>query len=225
MPERKRVKTVRKENLEKEQIKERKDSVNPFFQLLKTPKVFIPLTIVIVGAVLFYFKGLFIVALVNGQPISRIAVIQTLEKRNGKQALDSLITQTLILQEAQKRNIDVSTAEIKDMTKKLEDGLKKQGQNLDQALSLQALTRKDLAEQLKIRKLVEKMIAKDIKVTDKEVNDYIEKNKATIPEDLKPDEIKKATREQLEQQKLSLKAQSFIQNLQSKTKINYFVNY
>ncbi|MEK7534522.1 MAG: SurA N-terminal domain-containing protein [Patescibacteria group bacterium] len=214
MPARKEVKSAKKENYN--QI---------FFQLLKTPKVFIPLITVVIFGLLFSFKGLFIVALVNGQPISRIAVIQTLEKRDGKQALTSFITQALILQEAQKRNIDVSTAEINDLTKKIQDDLKKQGQSLDQALSTQGMTRKDLEDQLRIRKLVEKMLSKDVKVTDKEVNDYIEKNKATIPQDMKPDEVKKTAREQLEQQKLAQKAQSFIESLQSKAKINYFVNY
>jgi len=214
MPARKEVKSIKKENYNQ-----------TFFQLLKTPKVFIPFITVIVFGLLFYFKGLFIVALVNGQPISRIAVIRQLEKRDGKQALTSLITQTLISQEAQKRNIDVSVAEINDLTKKIQDDLKKQGQSLDQALSAQGMTRKDLEDQVRIRKLVEKMLAKDAKVTDKEVNDYIEKNKATIPQDMKPDEIKKTAREQLKQQKLALKAQSFIEDLQSKAKINYFVNY
>lgn len=206
-------------------LRRKENSVNPFFRLLKTPRIYAPLIIVIVFGLLFYFRGLFIVALVNGQPISRIAVIGELEKRNGKQALEALITQTLILQEAQKRNIDVDPTEINDLTKKIEDGLKKQGQSLDQALSLQGLTRKDLEGQLRIQKLVEKMLAEDVRVTEKEVNDYIEKNKATIPESLKPDEATKAARQQLEQQKLSQKAQSFIQDLQSKAKVNYFVNY
>lgn len=216
--------TKKKGNLETEKF-ENKDSNQRIFQLLKKPKVFLPLIIIVVGLVLFYARSLFIVAIVNGQPISRISVIGELEKRDGKQTVNSLITQTLILQEAKKRNIDVSAAEIKDMTKQLEDSLKKQGQNLDTALSLQGMTRNDLETQLRIRKLVEKMLAKDVKVTDKEVNDYVEKNKATIPENLKPDEATKAARQQLEQQKLSAKAQSFIQDLQSKAKIQYFVNY
>lgn len=203
----------------------REDSVNPFFRFLKTPRIFIPLVIVIVFGLLYYFRGLFIVALVNGQPISRIAVVGELEKRNGKQALEALIIQTLILQESQKRNIAVSSTEINSLIKKIEDGLKKQGQNLNQALSIQGMTRVDLESQLRIQKLVEKMVSKDVKVTDKEVSDYIEKNKATIPENLKADEATKAARQQLEQQKLSLKAQSLIEDLQSKAKINYFVNY
>ena len=196
-----------------------------FTNNLRKPKVFIPLIIVIVFSLLYYFRGLFIVALVNGAPISRIAVVGELEKRNGKQALEALIIQTLVIQESQKRNIDVSPTEINNLIKKIEDSLKKQGQNLNQALEIQGMTRADLESQLRIQKLVEKMVAKDVKVTDKEVSEYVEKNKQAIAQDIKTDEATKAARQQLEQQKLSLKAQSFIQNLQSKAKVNYFVNY
>ena len=192
---------------------------------LREPKVFIPLIIIAVIAFLFYFKSLFVAAIVNGQPISRLGVIKALEKKDGKQELSSLVTQTLILQEAQKRNINVGKSEIDDLTKKLEDSLKKQGQNLDQALAVQGMNRRDLEDQLRIRKLVEKMLANDIKVTDKEVSDYVEKNKATIPADMKPEDVKKTAKDQLEQQKLSTKVQSFIQDLQSKAKIMYFVSY
>jgi len=196
-----------------------------FLSRFKNRKFLVPLVLILVGGILFYFKGLFIVATINGQPVSRIALIQELEKRNGKQMLSSLITQILINQEAQKQNISVSQKEIDEQVKKVEDSLKKQGQTLDTALSFQGLTKEDFIAQIKLQKLVEKMLAKDIKVTDKEVSDYIEKNKDSIPKDLKAEEVTASARQQLQQQKLSSKAQSWIQGLQSKAKINYFVNY
>lgn len=196
-----------------------------FLSLFKTRKFLMLLFLILVGGILFYFKGLFIVATVNGQPVTRIALIQELEKRNGKQMLSSLITQILIQQEAQKLNISVSQKEIEDAVKKAEESLKKQGQNLDSALAIRGLTRNDFITQIKFQKLFEKILAKDIKVTDKEVSDYIEKNKDSIPTDLKPEEATASVRQRLEQQKLEPKVQSWIQNLQSKAKINYFINY
>ena len=219
-------KSVRSARAEvKEEFKTDDLKKTPSLISLKSRKFLIPLFLILIGGILFYFKGLFIVATVNGQPITRIALIQELEKRNGKQMLSSLITQILINQEAQKKNIDVSQKEIDDQVKKVEDGLKKQGQTLDTALSFQGLTRKDFMDQIRLQKLVEKILAKDIKVTDKEISDYIEKNKDSIPSSLKPEEVTANARQQLEQQKLSSKAQPWIQGLQSKAKINYFVNY
>jgi hypothetical protein len=90
---------------------------------------------------------------------------------------------------------------------------------------MQGLTRQDFLTQLKLRSLVEKLLADKIKVTDKEVAEYIEKNQETLPENLKEDEIKKGVGEQLKQQKLASSSQEWLANLTKNAKINYFVNY
>jgi foldase protein PrsA len=192
---------------------------------LKQPKFFTPLIIVFLAAVVFLLKGFFVAALVNGQPITRLSLIAELEKQGGKQTLASLVNQTLILQEAKKKNIEVSQEEIDTQAKQIEDSLKQQGQDLNTALAMQGLTKKDFMMQLKLRSLVEKLLADKIEVTDKEVAEYIEKNQETLPENLKEDEIKKGVREQLKQQKLASKSQEWLTNLQKNAKINYFVNY
>ena len=197
----------------------------PITNKLKQPKIFIPLIIVILVVVAFFLKGLFVVALVNGQPITRLALIAELEKQGGKQTLSSLVNQTLILQEAKKKKIEVSQKEIDTQAKQIEDSLKQQGQDLNTALEMQGLTRQDFMMQLKLRSLVEKLLADQIKVSDKEVADYIEKNAETLPKDLKEEEIKKGVTEQLKQQKLAGKSQEWLANLQKNAKINYFVNY
>lgn len=214
----------------KQKSKERQNSNSivtnrPISEKLKQPKIFIPLAIIVLAILAFYFKGLFIAVLVNGQPITRFEVIGDLEKQGGKQTLSSLVNQVLILQEAEKKNVTVSQKEIDDQTKKVEESLKTQGQSLDTALAVQGMTRQDFQTQLKIRTLVEKLLADKMKVADKEVSDYIEKNKETLPTDLKEDEIKKGVREQLEQQKLASASQEWLTNLQKNAKINYFVNY
>ena len=52
--------------------------------------------IIALGALAYIYKGLLIVATVNGSPISRLAIIQKLEKASGKNLLDSLITEKLV---------------------------------------------------------------------------------------------------------------------------------
>ena len=148
-----------------------------------------------------------------------------MEKRSGKQVLSSLIVRSLILEEAQKKGIIVSQQEIDSAVKQVEDSIKKQGQSLDQALSLQGLSKSDFIAQMRLQKMVEKMFADKTKVTDKEVADYAEKNKSTMPADMKPEEINSAVRQQLEQTKLSGLVQPWIADLQKKAKILYLVNY
>lgn len=195
-----------------------------FIQKNKLPLIVLTSAIVILGG-LYIAKSLFVAATVNGEPISRFTIIQELEKQGGKQTMGSIITKTLIFQEAKKQNITVSQKEIDDEIKKTEEQFTKQGQKLDDVLLASGLTRKGLEEQMKINTLVEKLIGKDITVSSKEVKDYLEANKDSIPPNANTAELEKTVKEQLRQQKLKTKFDSWIMELQSKANINYFVQY
>jgi hypothetical protein len=192
---------------------------------LKQPKVIVGLVVIVLAIAAYFLKGLFVVALVNGEPITRFRVISELEKQGGEQTLASLVNQALILQEARKKKIEVSKAEMDASVKQIEDSLKKQGQSLDVALKAQGMTIQDLKSQLKLRNLVEKLVADKLKVTDKEIEDYIKTNKDSFPTNMKEDEIKKSVGEQLKQQKLSSASSTWIKELNKNAKINYFINY
>lgn len=172
--------------------------------------------ILLVASLTYYFKGLFVVATVNNQPITRLAVVRDLEKRGGKEILNALVTKALLVQEIKRRNITVSKDEAGKEIKKIEASL--QGQSLDQLLKAQGATRADFAEQVKIQKALEKMFDKDIKISEQEINKFIEENQQFSP-------TKQVAEQQLKQQKLSKKVQELIENLKKKAKINYFVTY
>lgn len=188
-------------------------------------KIFLLIIAILIFSALYYFRGLLIAATINGQPISRLSLISELEKQSGKQVLNTLVTKTLIIQEAKNQNINIDKNEVDAEIKKIEENLTKQGQKLDQVLLMQGMTKESLVEQITLQKMVEKMAGKDIQVTDKEINDYLEQNKNSIPEGKKPEEMKEEVRQQLIQQKTSDKFQTWLEELQKKAKINYFVNY
>lgn len=181
--------------------------------------------IIILFALLYYFRGQFIVATINGQPIWRTTIIQELERQSGQKELDNLISKLLILQEAKKQNVSISDEEIDSEVKKLEESFSKQGQNLDQLLQMQGISRSEFLEQVRIRKTVEKLAGKDISVTEQEVNDYFEQNKNLLPQNLSADEAKANIKQQLEQQKLNDKIQSWVKSLRDNAKINYLKPY
>jgi len=193
----------------------------------KMRKSFVILIIVIllIGALAFKFRSFFVAAIVNGRPISRLAVVKETEKQAGKQALDNLVRNTLIEQEAEKQHVTVSDKEINDEIKKVEANLSKQGQKIDQVLALQGLTRDDLRRLIRLDKLVSKMVGKSVTVSDKDIDAYIEKNKDTLPQGQTPEQLRASVSSQLRQQALSAKVQSWLANLQSKAKIKYFVQY
>lgn len=187
--------------------------------------IIIVLLLVLLGAGIYFFRSYLIAATVNGQPISRLEVIQELEKQSGKQVLESMVTKNLILQEMEKKNITVTQDEVSAEIKKIEEALSSQGRTLNDALEMQGLNRAELEEQLKIQKMIEKLFAKDAVVSDAEVQAYLEENKDALPADQDEETLKTTIKEQLKQQKLSEKFQKWLEELQKQAKIDYYVNY
>ena len=195
-------------------------------QPVQLRKSYIALIIIIVllGAAIYYFRGLFVAAVVNGQPISRLEVIQQAEKQSGKQTLDTLVRDALIEQEAKKENVTVSDKEVNDEIATLQNNLKKQGQTLDQVLATQGMSQDDLRRLIRLDKLVQKMVGKNVSVSDKEINDYINKNKDNLP-NTDAATLKKQVKTQLTQTKTNLAVQSWLASLQQKANIVFFVQY
>ena len=180
--------------------------------------------IIALGALAYIYKGLLIVATVNGSPISRLAIIQKLEKASGKNLLDSLITEKLVQNVAKIKGIVISNDEINGEIKKIEDQITSQGSTLNETLAVQGISIDDLKKQIIFQKEVEKLVADKINITDEEAAQYIKDNKISIPkgqEAAVSDQIKS----QIRNQKLNKEAFALITALKSQAKIRYFVNY
>lgn len=198
----------------------------PLIQKLRKNRLLLgAFSVIALSFLLYSFKSVFIAAMVNGRPIWRSTLTKALETQAGNKTLDSLITRDLILQAAGKQKVSAGDEEINQAVKQLEDNLAKQGQNLDQALSAQGMTKNELKEQIRLQKIVEKILGKEITITDKEISDFIDKNKSFLPKDYKIEEVTASAKEQLTQQKLNEKAQTWIQALRTSAKINYFVKF
>lgn len=192
---------------------------------LSKKKATIALVVIIVIVSLVVFRNQFVVATVNGQPISRFALIHELEKQSGKTTLDVLITKTLIDQDASKKNVKVTDQDLNSETKRIEDSLKSQGQELNAILESQGMSKAEFTEQIRIQVLVKKLLADKIKVTDQEINEYFEKNKESLPKEMDEKKLKEEIKNQLEQQKLSQESNTFVSDLRNKAKINYYLEF
>ena len=188
---------------------------------LKKPYVLAAIAVIIIALLLFRFRGVFVAAVVNGQPITRLSVIHDLEKQGGKQTLNTLISKQLIAQEATKRKIVISDNDINAEIKKIEENYKKQGQTLEDVLKTENITRQNFVEQIRIQKTIEKMLEKDVVVSTNEVKAYMEKNKANLPQGTTEKDVK----DQLRSQKLNEKFQALLEDLRKNAKIQTFVNY
>jgi hypothetical protein len=184
----------------------------------------IALGILAVAGYMFY-RNFLVAAYVNKQPISRLEVIKQLEKQSGKQVLNQLIVQKLIEQEAKKRNITVSDAEVNKELKTLEDTVKKQGMTLTQALQSQGMSLQQLKDQVKLELALRKMV-KTSAVTDKDVADYVEANKDNFTEEQQSAAgFSSQIKDQLAQERQQSSVQKFVQDLQKKASITPVVQY
>ena len=184
------------------------------------------ITVLLIGGAAYRFKDQFIVAMVNGQPLSRLALIKELEKQAGKNTLEGLVTKTLVLQEAEKQKVTVGDEEVSQEMAQIEEDVAAQGQDLTQVLGMQGMSREDLREQIRIQKIVEKIVKKDVEgVTEEEVENYFAENEDSFSEDADVEELKKNIRQSLEQQKLSESINLWITALRDSAEINYLKKF
>lgn len=180
--------------------------------------------VIIALALIFVYKGMFIAAVVNGSPISRFAVIHTIEKKSGKAALDMLIIQKVLADEVHKKGIIVSEPEIAAEMKIIEDRFVGQGTTLDAYLVTQGVTRDDVRNQIITQLEVEKLLGDKIAVSDAEVNQYIADHKIVVSKD-KDAEMRTQVATQIKQDKTNKEGNTLVESLRSSAKVTYFVQY
>ena len=199
------------------------------FSLRLNPKALkygLPLIVLLIlGGLMYYFKGQFIPVVVNGTPIFRGTLISELEKKSGKETLDNLVIETLILQEAKKQKVVVSDEEINTEVSKVEKSITDSGSTLIEALKTEKMTLEDFQKQIKLQKIVEKIVLTTIIVSDEEVKTYMDINKLTLPEGTTAEEFQQQTKDSLLQQKKSEAVNKWITDLQSNGKIQYFLQF
>ena len=189
---------------------------------LMSRNMIIAIVVVVLIIGLYFARGFFIVATVNGQPIARYQVIKELEKQAGQGTTDALISEKLIAMEAKKQGIEIEKSAIDERIAAIEADLETSGQSLDELLELQGITRKEVEDQTRLQLLLRELLADKIGVTDEEVEDAFAQQSEVKPEDMSDEEFKEQLRLSLEEQKFSFEAQTFVQELQNEANINYW---
>lgn len=197
----------------------------------KKRKIPVKLIILIVAAALvvilgFAFRKVFIVATVNGSPVSRMALVKGLEKSFAKQVLESLIAEKLITQGLDKANSTATDEEVNANIKIIEDRVTAQGTTLAKELEAEGATMAEFRTQVTLQTRIEKMFQDKTTVSDEDAVKYIKDNKVTVPAG-KDEEAKlhDAIKNQLRLEKLSATVQEWVGKLRSEASINYLRKY
>jgi len=183
------------------------------------PYIFIVLLIVL-GYVLFKNKDLYLAGSYNGKPVFAWDLNSRLKQRFGSQVLDEIINEKIVLDEAAKKNINVSPDEINKKVSEIEKSLGNKTA-FDEALKQQGLTIEEFRNQIKLRLVVDKIVGSDVKVTEKEVDDYLTKNEDMLKTVVGSDSAKLKTyaSDALKQQKISGLFEKWFTDLKNKAKI------
>jgi foldase protein PrsA len=178
----------------------------------------------VAGAYL-YKNGYIVAATVNGESISRIAVIHELETASGKAALEALIQKKLIESELKKSNVEFDLGEVDDRVLEIKTEVEAQGATFDEALSAQGMTLDLLKEQIETQIKLEKVLADKITVTDDEVATFIKEAKLTATKDSSIEAVEAGVRDQLSQQKFQTEAGAWLSSITENASINYLKKY
>lgn len=199
---------------------------------LLDPKLIIVAIVVLIAGLFFIFRSEFIVATVNGQPITRMELVKTLEEQAGQQALEGLVVQELIRQEAANKGIEVNQEDVDKEIENLETELEAQGQELDAFLELQGLTRDDIREQAELQILLEKLTADSSLLSEDDIEEAFTnalEQQQELLEDGDEEIDEEALRLEVEQgltaQKQNQAIQEWIENAREQADINFLKQF
>ena len=174
----------------------------------------------IILALLFWFlKDYFIVATVNGQPISRFELNQRLNSQFGPSVIDQLINERLLMGAVRQEGIFVTAQEIDGKVAEIEKSLDGK-MSLDEALQSQGMSTSSFKRQLELQLSIEKMFSKDATVSSAEIDEYLKNNKDMFPEATDPAKLKTEVEGFIKQQKISKLYEDWFNKIKEDAKIN-----
>ena len=147
------------------------------------------------------------VATVNGTTITKDKLYNILVDANGAAALDNLITEELVQQEADAASITITDDDVTDEV----DAIKLNfptDDDFQAALTQNGYTIDSLRENLRLSAMIRKVLEPQTKVTDEDVQKYYDDNKAkfSTPAQVRASHILVATKEEADAIEADLKA-------------------
>ncbi|XQY91188.1 foldase protein PrsA [Metabacillus sp. HB246100] len=132
-----------------------------------------------IGLSVFLSLNKDVVAKVGSESVTKDDLYAFFVSQNGEAALDSLITKSIIEQEAKKQEVKVSDEEVEAEVDELV--LSYGGEEMfNQTLATSGLTIEDVFEDMKLNLQIEKLVESRIDVTEEELQTYFDENKESF---------------------------------------------
>jgi hypothetical protein len=142
-------------------------------------KVYI--VVLVIGLLIlgFYKKDWFVAATINGTPVTSLELFAKMNQQFRSQTINQIVNEKLILGEASKQHIVITTGDIDKKMKDLEEQVGGMD-TFDSLLSQQGQTRESLKEQLRLQLIIEKLYESEATVSAQEVDQFIKTNSALL---------------------------------------------
>ncbi|MGI5826323.1 MAG: SurA N-terminal domain-containing protein [Patescibacteria group bacterium] len=196
-------------------------SAEPTRKKISAPMLILGLSVLILGFLAYSFKDSFLVAVINGKPVFRYELNKKLTNSYGKETLENLIVEKLVEEEANKQKVTVTeeeiNAEVDELSKSLGEETK-----IEDILAFQGISLEDFRHQLKLRLQVNKILEKEITISEEEIDSFIKDNASAL---VATDEAEKRAeaKEALMSQKTGEKIQEWVTDLLAKAKITRYI--
>lgn len=120
-----------------------------------------------------------VIATVNGNEIEKDALYEQMVKTSGTEALDIMISDEIIRQEAEKADIEITQEDLDAELAEYEE-LYGGAEGLAAAIEGSGLTMEDLENEMQTFLKIEKLIGPDIEITDEAIETYFDENKELL---------------------------------------------
>ena len=144
-----------------------------------TKVLYLIIGLLALSALLLANKSLLVAAVVDGRPVWSWELNRVLVDRYGKQTLEGIISEKLIAGEAQKNNVVLNPAEVSAREEEIVKGLGG-GMSLEEILKIQGLSKDEFDRQISLQLTVQKILGKDLTITEGDIDNYIATNRATL---------------------------------------------
>lgn len=183
----------------------------------------IALIVLLLGIIAIFVsnKGLLVAAIVNGRPIFRWQLNQTMLSRFGNQTLEGMISEALIADEARKSGVVVSQEEV---DAKVQDVVGSLGGSvsIDELLKYQGMSRAEFENQIRLQLTVEKLLGRDLVISETDIKNFIATNSATLTATSEAG-LRAEARDAIMSAHINERLQSWFLELKEKAKILRFI--
>lgn len=179
------------------------------------------LVILLAGGLLYITRSWYLAATINGKPVFRWDLNRVMTARFGQQTLEGMISEALIEEEAAKLGVQVSATDVSakedNIVKNLGGGVK-----LEDLLKFQGITKEDFDHQVRLQLLVQKILGRDIVITDSDADMFIASSSGKLTA-TEPGALREEAKQAILDTKIGEKVQEWFTALKEKAQIIRFI--